>query len=81
MLKIIGPAHRHKDYTLIPMQDALGPVSCYVHERHADYVPLGGSAEGRQIRAQGLAIVLGGEVRQRKNTRPVVHVKHSGSGS
>lgn len=64
-LRIVGPVARKQQYDRIPMEDALGRVSAFVHTGAVHYRPLGGTSAERCTRATIIAAELGGTVHER----------------
>lgn len=62
MLRVVGAVVRRKQYDRVPMADEDGKVTVYVMPTMVDYVPTGGTAQERRVRAARLAAALNGEV-------------------
>lgn len=74
MLNIVGPVTRRAQYDRIPMEDAIGPVSAFVHPGSVVYRPKGGTYEERLVRAQIIAAEQGGEVTEDTDGWPLAKV-------
>lgn len=62
MLRITGPAVKRQQYLRIPMEDAIGAVSAYIHPTHVHYRPKGGTKMELLTRARIIAAEQGGRV-------------------